>query len=153
MLFPGYWLSAILFHFFPCSSAGANPFLHLEKSAVLQETRTFNDNVINSRKCATILTKVLCLLNQVRQLVPLPSRHVCVQTHTAPLQGTTMNSTEATETFFATTKLFQSKDVSLRRLVYLAIKEMATIADDVIIVTSRYMYIVYCVHACMSRGQ
>lgn len=69
-----------------------------------------------------------------------------------------LNSTEATETFFAITKLFQSKDVSgrsvvfevagsvhfppflqvtLRRLVYLAIKEMATIADDVIIVTSR----------------
>ena len=49
-----------------------------------------------------------------------------------------MNSTEATEVFFATTKLFQSKDVSLRRLVYLAIKEMSTIANDVIIVTSRY---------------
>ena len=48
-----------------------------------------------------------------------------------------MNSTEATEVFFATTKLFQSKDVSLRRLVYLAIKEMSKIADDVIIVTSR----------------
>jgi len=34
------------------------------------------------------------------------------------------------------TKLFQSKDVTLRRLVYLAIKEMSQIADDVIIVTS-----------------
>ena len=34
------------------------------------------------------------------------------------------------------TKLFQSKDVTLRRLVYLAIKEMSKIADDVIIVTS-----------------
>ena len=52
-------------------------------------------------------------------------------------QGTPLNSTEATETFFAVTKLFQSKDVTLRRLVYLAIREMATIADDVIIVTSR----------------
>jgi coatomer protein complex subunit gamma len=94
--------------------SGGNPFLRLEKSAVLQETRIFNDNVINARKCATVLTKVLCILNQ----------------------GVTMNSTEATEVFFATTKLFQSKDVSLRRLVYLAIKEMSTIADDVIIVTS-----------------
>ena len=56
-----------------------------------------------------------------------------------------MNSTEATEVFFATTKLFQSKDVSLRRLVYLAIKEMSKIADDVIIVTSRYMYM--CIHS------
>ena len=48
-----------------------------------------------------------------------------------------MNATEATETFFAITKLWQSKDVTLRRLVYLAVKEMAKIADDVIIVTSR----------------
>ena len=45
-----------------------------------------------------------------------------------------MNATEATETFFAITKLWQSKDVTLRRLVYLAVKEMAKIADDVIIV-------------------
>ena len=49
------------------TSAGGNPFLRLEKSAVLQETRTFNDNVINSRKCATVLTKVLCILNQVKK--------------------------------------------------------------------------------------
>lgn len=34
------------------------------------------------------------------------------------------------------TKLFQSKDVILRRLVYLGIKELSSIADDVIIVTS-----------------
>ena len=49
-----------------------------------------------------------------------------------------LSATEATETFFAITKLFQSNDVILRRLVYLAIKEMATISNDVIIVTSRY---------------
>lgn len=52
------------------------------------------------------------------------------------LQGTPLSSTEATETFFAVTKLFQSQDLTLRRLVYLAIKEMSKIADDVIIVTS-----------------
>ena len=52
------------------------------------------------------------------------------------VQGTHLNSTEATGTFFAVTKLFQSRDVTLRRLVYLAIKEMSQIADDVIIVTS-----------------
>jgi coatomer protein complex subunit gamma len=43
---------------------------------------------------------------------------------------------EATGAFFAMTKLFQSKDVMLRRMIYLCIKEMATIANDVIIVTS-----------------
>lgn len=74
-------------------------------------------------------------------------------------QGETLNRTEATEVFFAVTKLWQSKDVgikkllnhlpvrilnlknafqpTLRRLVYLAIKEMSSMADDVIIVTSR----------------
>jgi len=44
--------------------------------------------------------------------------------------------TEATAAFFAMTKLFQSKDVMLRRMLYLCIKEMANIANDVIIVTS-----------------
>lgn len=44
--------------------------------------------------------------------------------------------TEATEAFFAMTKLFQSKDVILRRMVYLGIKELSGIAEDVIIVTS-----------------
>lgn len=34
------------------------------------------------------------------------------------------------------TKLFQSRDVILRRMVYLGIKELSSIADDVIIVTS-----------------
>jgi len=34
------------------------------------------------------------------------------------------------------TKLFQSRDVILRRMVYLGIKELSGIAEDVIIVTS-----------------
>lgn len=34
------------------------------------------------------------------------------------------------------TKLFQSRDVILRRMVYLGIKELSTIAEDLIIVTS-----------------
>ena len=57
-----------------------------------------------------------------------------------------MNATEATETFFAITKLWQSKDVTLRRLVYLAVKEMAKIADDVIIVTSRLNIDILLIH-------
>jgi hypothetical protein len=38
---------------------------------------------------------------------------------------------EATEVFFATTKLFQSKDAGLRRMVYLMIKELSPSADEV----------------------
>lgn len=51
-------------------------------------------------------------------------------------QGEQLSAKEATDVFFAMTKLFQSKDVILRRLVYLGIKELSSIADDVIIVTS-----------------
>ncbi|KAG5047898.1 hypothetical protein JHK85_009001 [Glycine max] len=46
---------------------------------------------------------------------------------------------EATEVFFAVTKLFQSKDTGLRRMVYLMIKEISPSADEVIIVTSSLM--------------
>ncbi|XP_043249063.1 coatomer subunit gamma [Colletes gigas] len=93
---------------------GGNPFQNLEKTTVLQEARTFNDTPVNPRKCAHILTKILYLLNQGEQL----------------------GTTEATEAFFAMTKLFQSRDVVLRRLVYLGIKELSSLAEDVIIVTS-----------------
>ncbi|XP_061178687.1 coatomer subunit gamma-2-like [Saccostrea echinata] len=96
---------------------GGNPFHNLEKTAVLQEARTFNETPINARKCSHILTKVLYLINQGEQI----------------------GSTEATETFFAMTKLFQAKDPILRRLMYLGIKEMSKIAQDVIIVTSSLM--------------
>ncbi|KAK6174948.1 hypothetical protein SNE40_013500 [Patella caerulea] len=96
---------------------GGNPFNNLEKSSVLQEARIFNETPINPRRCGHILTKILYLINQ----------------------GETIGATEATEAFFAMTKLFQSKDTTLRRLVYLGIKEMSKIANDVIIVTSSLM--------------
>jgi coatomer protein complex subunit gamma len=49
-----------------------------------------------------------------------------------------MSSVEATEVFFGVTKLFMSDDASLRRMVYLFIKDVAETCnpDDVIIVTS-----------------
>lgn len=50
-----------------------------------------------------------------------------------------MLQTEATEVFFSVTKLFQSKDSNLRRMVYLIIKEICPSADEVIIVTSSLM--------------
>uniref|UniRef100_A0A8C3VGF7 Coatomer subunit gamma n=4 Tax=Passeriformes TaxID=9126 RepID=A0A8C3VGF7_CATUS len=100
--------------FFFSSGSGSNPFQHLEKSAVLQEARLFNETPINPRRCLHILTKILYLLNQ----------------------GEHFGTTEATEAFFAMTRLFQSNDQTLRRMCYLTIKEMANISEDVIIVTS-----------------
>lgn len=92
----------------------SNPYQNLEKTSVLQEARTFNETPVNAKKCTAILTKILCLLNQGEQL----------------------GTREATDCFFAMTKLFQSKDVVLRRMVYLGIKELSSMAEDVIIVTS-----------------
>ncbi|XP_065829385.1 coatomer subunit gamma-2-like [Oscarella lobularis] len=91
-----------------------NPFRRLDKTTALQEARTFNETPINARKCCLTLTKILYVINQ----------------------GENISAAEATQAFFAMTKLFQSHDVTLRRMCYLTIKEMATLADDVIIVTS-----------------
>lgn len=46
---------------------------------------------------------------------------------------------EASDVFFSVTKLFQSKDASLRRMVYLVIKEVCPGSDEVIIITSSLM--------------
>uniref|UniRef100_A0A8C8DRM1 Coatomer subunit gamma n=1 Tax=Oryzias sinensis TaxID=183150 RepID=A0A8C8DRM1_9TELE len=78
------------------------------------QARIFNETPINPRRCLHILTKIIYLLNQ----------------------GEHFGTTEATEAFFAMTRLFQSNDQTLRRMCYLTIKEMANISEDVIIVTS-----------------
>ncbi|ERL89814.1 hypothetical protein D910_07175 [Dendroctonus ponderosae] len=97
----------------PCAGGGL-PFQNIEKSAVLQEARIFNEASVNPRKSTAVLTKLLYMLNQGERLSPK----------------------EATDVFFAMTKLFQSRDLVLRRLVYMGIKELSTMAEDVIIVTS-----------------
>lgn len=96
-----------------------SPYANLEKAAVLQEARIFNDSTAvreSPRKCCTVIAQLLHLQNT----------------------GQFLNSTEATEVFFGVTKLFMSDDASLRRMVYLFIKEVAETCnpDDVIIVTS-----------------
>jgi hypothetical protein len=60
-----------------------DPFANLDKSTVFQDTRAFNSNVINARKCTTVLTKVLYVLNQVgkRMLLPHSGPHTpCIDT-------------------------------------------------------------------------
>lgn len=122
--------------------------MNIEKTSVLQETRMFNDTPVNARKCTHILTKILYLLNQVLLLFtakPLGKTsknashlHSTILQFVALMQwqGEVLATREATDCFFAMTKLFQSKDVVLRRMVYLGIKELSALADDVIIVTS-----------------
>ncbi len=74
----------------------------------------FNETPVHPRKCTHVLAKILFLLNS----------------------GETIGTNEATECFFAITKLFQCKDPVLRRMVYLGIKSLSEVAEDVIIVTS-----------------
>ncbi|KAH8099743.1 coatomer subunit gamma [Cristinia sonorae] len=87
------------------------------KTTVIQEARVFNESPISPRKCRALLTRLVYLL----------------------YVGESFNSQEATTLFFGTTKLFQNKDSALRQMVYLAIKELATTAEDVIMVTSSIM--------------
>ncbi|CAH2076839.1 unnamed protein product [Thlaspi arvense] len=94
-----------------------SPFMGIEKGAVLQEARVFNDPQVDPRRCSQVITKLLYLLNQ----------------------GESFTKVEATEVFFSVTKLFQSKDTGLRRMVYLIIKELSPSSDEVIIVTSSLM--------------
>ena len=94
-------------------SGSTNIYANIEKTAVLQEARVFNETPVNPRKCSQILAKILYMINR----------------------GETLGTREATECFFAITRLFQSKDPVLRRMVYLGIKFLAPIAEDVIIVT------------------
>jgi coatomer protein complex subunit gamma len=94
-----------------------SPFFGIEKGAVLQEARAFHDRQLDARRCSQVITKLLYLLQQ----------------------GETFTKVEATEVFFAVTKLFQSNDAGLRRLVYLMIKELSPSSDEVFIVTSSLM--------------
>mmetsp|Transcript_420 Transcript_420/g.1432 ORF Transcript_420/g.1432 Transcript_420/m.1432 type:complete len:900 (+) Transcript_420:85-2784(+) len=91
-----------------------SPFEGIEKGAVLQECRIFNDIQLKTQKCKDVLVRLLYLVGQ----------------------GEKLTREEATTVFFSVTKLFQANDPSLRRLVYLAIKELAHTAEEVIIVTN-----------------
>jgi coatomer protein complex subunit gamma len=56
-----------------------------------------------------------------------------------PYQTNSHPQKEASDVFFAATKLFQAKDPHLRRMVYLCIKDICPGSDEVIIVTSSLM--------------
>ncbi|XP_042231266.1 LOW QUALITY PROTEIN: coatomer subunit gamma-2-like [Homarus americanus] len=92
---------------------GGNPYHSMDKTSVLQEARVFNETPVNVKRSTHVLTKILYLLNQ----------------------GESLATKEATDAFFAMTKLFQSNDLVLR-LCYLGIKELCAVAEDTIIVTS-----------------
>jgi len=108
-----------------------SPFYGIEKGAVLQEVRLFNEPQPSSRGCAQIISKLLYLQNQ----------------------GEVYSKEEASKVFFAVTKLFQVKDVNLRRLVYLIIKEIPPTPEEVIIVISSLMKDINSAEFAEGKGQ
>lgn len=90
----------------------------LDKMTVFQECLSgFNASPIQPKKCRALLTKLVRLINT----------------------GEVFPAEEATTLFFCISKLFQHKDPSLRQMVYIAIKELSSTANDVIMVTSSIM--------------
>jgi coatomer protein complex subunit gamma len=93
---------------------GINPLAVTDKAKVVQQVRVFNETRLRPARCLQVLTRLMFLVNQGERLTPA----------------------EATEIFFAATKLFSSDDAALRRMTYLAIKELAHTAEEVIIVVN-----------------
>ena len=75
--------------------------------------RLFNYSPISPRKCRILLTKIALLL----------------------FTGESFPPNEATDLFFGISKLFQNRDPSLRQMMYLVFKELASSASDVIMMT------------------
>ncbi|EUD67296.1 hypothetical protein C922_02446 [Plasmodium inui San Antonio 1] len=86
-----------------------------DKASILQETRVFSSYPLNTQKCMQILTKILYLINKGEEK---------------------LTSQECTDIFFNITKLFQSNNERLRRMVYLLIKSLPVNEKEVFIVTS-----------------
>ncbi|GIX64508.1 coat protein, gamma subunit [Babesia caballi] len=93
----------------------AMPSIAYDKNAILQEAKVFSKVPISNSKCIAALTKVLCLLNNVEDA---------------------LTEAETTDIFFGATRLFESKDLRLRRLVYLLIKSIRVNETEIFIVTS-----------------
>jgi len=77
-----------------------NPFAGDKTSAVQDAVRAFNTNPVDPLKCTKLITKIVYLITQ----------------------GEELSEKDTTELFFGGSKLFQSNNVRLRRIVFLMIK-------------------------------
>lgn len=77
-------------------------FVRIDKTATMQEAKCFNNPTLEPSKCIQTLVKLIYLLNH----------------------GERFTEDEGTQLFFSITKLLQSEDASLRRAVYVYVKEM-----------------------------
>ncbi|KAG9244564.1 adaptin N terminal region-domain-containing protein [Calycina marina] len=91
--------------------------MRIDRTTVFQQARLFNSSPIQPKACRILLTRIVFLL----------------------YKGEMFPTREATDLFFGISKLFQNKDASLRQMVHLTIKELASSAEDIIMVTSTIM--------------
>lgn len=90
------------------------PYLHTDRSATVQETRIFSNSRIDVRQAIFVITKLLYSLGQNQHL----------------------SSVESTDAFFNITKLFQNPDESLRRMMYLVLKELAPFTENAFVIVN-----------------
>jgi coatomer protein complex subunit gamma len=86
----------------------------VDRTAVLQESRLFDERHLDANKCVGVLSRLLMLINQGEELA----------------------DNEVSTLFFRVSKLFQSQDTLMRRLVYLMLKELKPKEDVSFIVVS-----------------
>lgn len=79
--------------------------------------RAFNETPVDAKKSRALIAKLLRLI----------------------YSGETFPREQTTTLFFSISKLFQHRDSSLRQIVYLAIKELSSASDDILMVTSSIM--------------
>lgn len=89
----------------------------LEMSTVVQGARVFTKMPLDLRACREAVTRLLCVI----------------------ARGDKLSPNDATEVFFSSTRLFQTHDPVLRRMVYMLIKALVGLANDIIIVHQSLM--------------
>ncbi|CCF75830.1 Adaptin N terminal region [Babesia microti strain RI] len=96
------------------NNQNSNPHLN-DKASVLVGTKVFRKLPLNVKLCKQSLVKILFLLNNGRD---------------------EFTEAEATDVFFGVTRLFESNDHSLRKLMYLVIKSIRVSEAESLVVTS-----------------
>ncbi len=119
-----------------------NPYIHITKSTIIQNTKDFHDSLIVREKPNEIITTITQLL-----FLQNSNYKNTNNTNTNNHTNERLTTTEATDIFFGVTKLFVSTLTSssnnqpylpLRRIVYIILKELIPLClpSDVIIITS-----------------
>ena len=102
-------------------------FAYLDKSTVFQDAKAFNESPLNPRKCRIILAKIALLLIKNTKVSPQVLTRISY-TRKRPIYSSQSRSFSSVQMYFTLTK------IALRQMVYLAIKELAKIANDVMMV-------------------